>query len=108
MNPTWAVVEWEGLSWKELVQALGDLTKVLFLGFGIKTTSTKNQERSIILDVVQKPEAEVGITKGMLARPSAGPTYRAAVLFRPAPGWKNAALENRRAQGPQKASGRRK
>lgn len=86
MNPTWAVVEWEGLSWKELVQALGDLTKVLFLGFGIKTTSTKNQERSIILNVVQKPEAEVGITKGMLAGLSAGPTSRAAVLFRPAPG----------------------
>lgn len=102
------MVEWEGLSWKELVQVLGDLTKVLFLGFGIKTTSTKNQELSIILDVVQKLEAEVGITKGMLAGPSTGPTSRAAVLFRPAPGWKNAALENRRAQGPQKASGRRK
>lgn len=55
--------------------------------------------------MVQKPEAEMGITKGMLARPSAGPTSRAAVLFISDPGWKNAALENRRAQGPQKASG---
>lgn len=58
--------------------------------------------------MVQKLEAEMGITNGMLARPSAGPTSRAAVPFISDPSWKKAALANRRAQGPQTASGRRK
>lgn len=72
------------------------------MGFRIETTDTKNQDLCVILDVVQKPEAGMVITKGMLARPSAGPTSRAAALFIPDPGCKNAALETQKGTGASK------
>lgn len=58
--------------------------------------------------MVQKPKVEMEITKGMLAGPLQPQLSRAAALFISDRGWKNVTLENRRAQGPQKASGRRK
>lgn len=97
VNANWGMVWWEGFSWGRLAQVFGDSTEVLWLRFEIG--SKLKESRAVYNDRMWGcgQEAEMGIIKGILAKPATVLISIAAVFFKPEPRQKNGALENRRA-----------